>query len=911
MSTRRRTVSFVPSTPDVPSSEPLEELRVTSNPQELQNIDELRRKTLAKLYTATGYKADDDWFETREVLGQQETVLTRGKQVQVSLAPTAQQLGLIKTIPKSETRLDDEVNSTTEDARRFEDKTFAVMNHPLMQYTGSQSSGMGIIAVTGASAILIASAALAVFLNLVTKPAPTGRGLLRNIPRDLGFPESNFPVGVCINRGIPILLGLGVRITNASSIPGVLGQLLGALGSSVVGGSSRVPLSESPGFYAHLFRTVVQGVEELQKATSKLQSQPTNIGNYRAFVDSIKSLGLIRFLALAATLGHEILKREREVTEGNLDNVSLPPEGRFGFRGLEGKDRIGRSRLGDGDKGGKRMSNSLRDMPSAFLPPTTVRNVQNHVSIADKYIPKLAGNETNARVLKALRNELEKEHVPFWIQDMRTGEVAAFHAFLLSVNDNFSPSVEGTSTLGRMDDVLTLNKTTRTVSCEFYIVATSPDEHDYLWHLVNWLTMLIYPTWSEGIKVNETRTSPFGRVPSASPLVRIRLGDVWKSNAGSESISRLLVPEEQLRNKWSETNKDWDSDVEPLARAARNNSWEFARGGEYTLFPNPLGYAYDTNNSLANLRDLRRGSEGNLNARTLANAIKDNNGRVLKTYENLIFVCENVDGENASGNVYAVNPDGTRGERISSFGSETFLIKVTRRDVQPRLQSVKRLERTAQAILNTAASAASALGALPVPIPGSEAVGAVARTTSRLAEKPRNVANGLQALTNRAENPGIESLPFVQALRKGSLDGLAGMITTFDLDYNWVDSSSFALETNRGSVAPIGVKINIGMNVIHDIQPGRDALGNNRAPIFPVGRAMNDSIGRFYDDFFYDEERDSKNKFLESGRASVVEKLPTALSSALGVSTGESNASPEEVFSEPIPRGDGRKPLGS
>jgi hypothetical protein len=84
---------------------------------------------------------------------------------------------------------------------------------------------------------------------------------------------------------------------------------------------------------------------------------------------------------------------------------------------------------------------------------------------------------------------------------------------------------------------------------------------------------------------------------------------------------------------------------------------------------------------------------------------------------------------------------------------------------------------------------------------------------------------------------------FAQALRKGALDGLAGMISSFEVDYNW--QQGFGLEATPGSRAPIGVKITLSMQVIHDIQPGKDSLGNNRAPIYPVGAPSRDSVGDF------------------------------------------------------------------
>ena len=60
--------------------------------------------------------------------------------------------------------------------------------------------------------------------------------------------------------------------------------------------------------------------------------------------------------------------------------------------------------------------------------------------------------------------------------------------------------------------------------------------------------------------------------------------------------------------------------------------------------------------------------------------------------------------------------------------------------------------------------------------------------------------------------------------------GLAGFITGFDIDW---DESPW--EVALGSRAPQTVKISITFSPIHDIAPGIDHDGFNRAPIYNVG----------------------------------------------------------------------------
>ena len=69
-------------------------------------------------------------------------------------------------------------------------------------------------------------------------------------------------------------------------------------------------------------------------------------------------------------------------------------------------------------------------------------------------------------------------------------------------------------------------------------------------------------------------------------------------------------------------------------------------------------------------------------------------------------------------------------------------------------------------------------------------------------------------------------------------EGLAGVFT--NLTFNWMEAP---WETDWNSRAPMACKVQFGFDPIHDISPGLDVNGFNRAPIYNVGQTMQDSFG--------------------------------------------------------------------
>lgn len=91
-----------------------------------------------------------------------------------------------------------------------------------------------------------------------------------------------------------------------------------------------------------------------------------------------------------------------------------------------------------------------------------------------------------------------------------------------------------------------------------------------------------------------------------------------------------------------------------------------------------------------------------------------------------------------------------------------------------------------------------------------------------------NVSNGIDDFFSADSNP------VVKAFESTAGKGLAGIIKS--IKFNWFEP---AWEIDNGAKAPQWCKISLGFTPIHDIPPGIDDDGFNRAPIYPVGAVGN------------------------------------------------------------------------
>ena len=147
---------------------------------------------------------------------------------------------------------------------------------------------------------------------------------------------------------------------------------------------------------------------------------------------------------------------------------------------------------------------------------------------------------------KTLEASIDSEYMPFSIHDLRTNEVFSFHAFLENVSDSFSPNFTTSTGYGRMDPVKIYENTTRSINVDFWLISTSPEDHDYMWYYINRLVSCIYPQWSKPELANIENTkqidlkfgNPFTQIPVAPPMIRLRVGDLFKSNYTPSNLVR-------------------------------------------------------------------------------------------------------------------------------------------------------------------------------------------------------------------------------------------------------------------------------------------------------------------------------------------------------------------------------------
>lgn len=146
-------------------------------------------------------------------------------------------------------------------------------------------------------------------------------------------------------------------------------------------------------------------------------------------------------------------------------------------------------------------------------------------------------------LIHSIEEALHSSYMPFYFRDMRTNEIISFNAFLEGISDSYTAGYSKVAGFGRMDPVAIYNSTQRSMALTFHIAAANPEDFDAMWIKINKLTTLVYPQWSEG-STKEDYTGakfiqPFSQVPTSSPLIRMRVGDLFTSNMSEHNLLRL------------------------------------------------------------------------------------------------------------------------------------------------------------------------------------------------------------------------------------------------------------------------------------------------------------------------------------------------------------------------------------
>jgi hypothetical protein len=544
-------------------------------------------------------------------------------------------------------------------------------------------------------------------------------------------------------------------------------------------------------------------------------------------------------------------------------------------------------------------------------------------------------SETAARiptdVVQRLENSLDAEYVPFYFHDIRTNEIISFHAFLNNLNDSYNANFSGEGGYGRIDKVQIYKDTKRGLSFSFYIAATSKEDFDEMWFKINKLTTLIYPQWTKGTAMKDTEgygfIQPFSQVIGGTPLVRLRIGDVIKSNYSRFNLSRMFgVGEREFT-----TDSGFFAGVAGKSGAVIMGSGKTAISDIQidTVFKLAFGSPMSTlgsGDAGAALGDkiLRSliSSTGTLNGfvnpigaglvlrqlkspdvEGIENSIPETQNSVIEKISSIASKIAlgisktNLVGDDLPGYLKGVMGDypilkpsvdvgylveavqGVAGGKTRFRTSVPYRVQIieksyisidaykavnasyTSKGFSDPNRVKRKLQYTVQLFdLDAPASMAGKNikvfheDLMPNPdlifmkniapyldIIGSVA-GAVQTATNELAAKTTGIpADSLVLMTTDAAefmHPGNNVI--TRAFENSGGRGLAGVIR--QLTFQWLDSAQ-TWETDWNSRAPKFCKVDIGFDVIHDLPPGLDSSGYNRAPIYNVGDTMHSIVG--------------------------------------------------------------------
>jgi len=565
-------------------------------------------------------------------------------------------------------------------------------------------------------------------------------------------PIANY--GDCVVAGFASFLGVPYVIDLKLIKPGPFGFLVLNLNTAIILGEIALRyvalLIDNPQrqYYMNVFRLLQRDSIYLKNAANDVKASEgfmdTAAGGI-GFINDLFDSKLFKFVNTLAKIGDleytQVIARNYRATDvevspgaAYLDGFDYSKDTKgfktimaHGFAGL----RVSGNKLADR----RGTTYAASDLPSLHLIPQGSGQIYANL-IGDKSLvaKRLTSTKPDGKnrftpeQVSAIESVLDAEYMPFYFQDLRTNEIVAFHAFLDDLTDSYSANFNKTSGYGRVDDVMTYKDTKRSVGVTFHLIGTNPSDFDYMWWQINKLTTMVYPQWSKGRKVQTSDglnfLQPFSQVISGSPIIRVRLGDVIRSNYSRFNLKRLFG--------WQ------DTEIQPVGTT---NKPFIAPAGTYIT-------------------------------------VGDGVGHVALT-KDVPFVIINENGPLAEVRF------------LSSIEYSTSIGKAT-----------------------------------AFPTTGLVDLKSIDLTT--YVSSP-----DIQNFYDPTQNTIIKSFEDSRGM------GLAAAVTQLGFTWGVADHQWGTGDDGPGNRAPRYCKVQMSFDPIHDIAPGIDADGFNRAPIYPVGDIVN------------------------------------------------------------------------
>ncbi|MDB4337638.1 hypothetical protein OAA09_01310 [bacterium] len=745
-------------------------------------------------------------------------------------------------------------------------KSYGVLNSPLEPFGATPKMGMTTLTIALVLAIGILVDIITAIMSALLLPLPSSQKAIeayKNASPDLGYPGigSESPSGLIS----PAFFGLrpvkgdwhdAVKLGTECYFGerkefGTTGGLL----SFIPGGKN---INDSPGYYSIVFRAIIRSTIELGIQIGNAFSGGffAILGKIADLFESIRNSKLIAYLNLLAGLGdiyEEILDDNEELTVIKVG--SKDHDGVIGNK-VSALDAA-ELKLGTQDIRVAKSRYSLKDPdptlvwragapPSSYLISSRVSSVrveanadptgQPGYGLDDKqYIKEgLAPSNSNSkeyatdsnRLSKAQVKEIEDaadgEYMPFYFHDLRTNEIVSFNAFLTSLTDTYAANYTSLQGYGRADPVMTYNSTTRNIGLTFWIVSTNPQDHDEMWWKINKLTSLVYPQYSGGTSVSaadinggKSFTAPFSQIISASPMIRLRLGDLFKSNYSRFALARIFGADQM-----EDTTQQVPGNLADAVVASNAGATNTVSDDLKPPLLGPVGVELTTKRSVQIYQQVDGKSK--LKKRRMPPGTKVKISKINPTVESLSKFLE-------TGNF----------DDISAYGLAE--IEVIGPSLDPKWTGKRKgLARGIQISIVERFVARRGTKGYKIPYFMLDNRGNFLPDASTVPKPPELDAPGGKL----PEFLDPKTNPITRAFESSMGKGLAGFVT--QMDFQWLDQTTWSV--SDGSKAPKTCQVTIAFAPIHDIGPGTDNNGMNRAPIYNVGTPSRKLGGSPYED---------------------------------------------------------------
>lgn len=298
-------------------------------------------------------------------------------------------------------------------------------------------------------------------------------------------------------------------------------------------------VSTSPGYYVAVARNSMRDSKEIVEAQTNSGSDTasgdpsTNQAAVKSTVSLIAKSSTWKFIISMISLGYRSLEGPESDAGGNsrLEEIGTIHDSRDASGFIPWSHN-------------KLASTTQYILPSTLIAATTkygsAHSATVQVTTPGISVPR---SKITQDEVKLVEDRLDGEYMPFYFHDLRTNEIIAFQAFLTDLTDGFTANYNSTTGYGRSDDVMIYNNTKRAISFGFHLVATSRSDMDSLYWNVNKLVSMVYPQYSRGrqmVSGDQKFIQPFSQIPTASPMIRVRIGDMVKSNYSKFGVARLF-----------------------------------------------------------------------------------------------------------------------------------------------------------------------------------------------------------------------------------------------------------------------------------------------------------------------------------------------------------------------------------